>query len=65
LWQAFLPVALVFGVLAGAMAFLVTYEEYSHHHLPRAELLQQSFHMAGATVLFFLVSTSAILAWAA
>jgi hypothetical protein len=62
LWQVFLPVALVFGALAGAMAFLVTYEEYSHHHLPRAQLLQQSFHMAGATLVFFLLLMLIILA---
>jgi len=62
LWQVFLPVGLVFGAIAAAMAFLVTYEEYSHHQLPRALLVRQSLHMAGAALLFFLVLLLIVLA---
>jgi hypothetical protein len=60
------PVALgglVFGVLAGLMAFLITYEEYSHHHLPRRQLWQHALGMAGATCLFF-VALAVAIGWA-
>ncbi len=42
----FLAVGLVFGVLAGMMAFLITYEEYSHHHFDRGRLVRTSFEAA-------------------
>ena len=32
--QLFGTIGLVFGPLAGIMAFLITHEEYSHHRLP-------------------------------
>ena len=42
----FLAVGLVFGVLAGMMAFLITYEEYSHHHFDRGRLVRASLEAA-------------------
>ena len=49
-----LLIGLVFGFLAGAMAFLITYEEYRHHRFGRRELLRRSTHAALATMIFFL-----------
>ena len=51
----FLVFGLVFGPLAGAMAFLITYEEYSHHHLPRRQLLEASLQAAGVGFAAILV----------
>ncbi len=31
LWPVFLVVGLIFGLVAGVMAFLISYQEYSHH----------------------------------
>ena len=55
MWLLFLVTGLVFSPLAGAIAFLITYEEWSHHCVPRAEVLKRSWQMAGATALFFLL----------
>ncbi len=51
----FLVVGLVFGVLAGMMAFLITYEEYSHHHFDRGRLVRASLEAAGYAFLVILV----------
>jgi hypothetical protein len=58
-WQLVALGGLVFGGLAGAMAFLIVYEEYCHHFPPR-EARRHAAQMAGATVLFFLVLSLAI-----
>lgn len=52
--QLFLVIGLVFSPIAAAMAFLITYEEWSHHGLSRGELLKRSGQMAGVALLFFL-----------
>ncbi|MGQ9677370.1 MAG: hypothetical protein ACUVX1_17030 [Chloroflexota bacterium] len=51
----FIVFGVVFGPLAGIMAFLITYEEYSHHHLPRRELLKASLQAACAGFVAILV----------
>ena len=42
----FLTIGLAFGPLAGLAAFLITYEEYSHHGLSRSKLLGESLAAA-------------------
>lgn len=42
----FLAIGLLFGPLAGATAFLITYEEYSHHGLDRGRLIKESLGAA-------------------
>ncbi len=46
-------IGLLFCPLAGAMAFLITYEEYSHHHLERRVVVGRSLGAALVTTLFF------------
>lgn len=48
-----LVIALAFLPIASSMAFLITYEEWSHHRIPRKERLRRSFELAIATLLFF------------
>ena len=56
----FLVVGLVFGVLAGMMAFLITYEEYSHHQFDRATLIRRSLETAVVAFVVILVLALAI-----
>ncbi|MBI4492836.1 MAG: hypothetical protein HY690_08605 [Chloroflexi bacterium] len=63
MWQLSLVIGLAFSPIAAAMAFLITYEEWSHHQLPRAEVLKRSCQMAGVTLLFFLLVSLAIGLW--
>lgn len=42
----FVILGLVFGAFAGAMAFLITYDEYSRHQFHRGRLLKSSFEAA-------------------
>jgi hypothetical protein len=51
MFQMFAMFGLVFGPLAGIMAFLITYEEYSHHHFPGKKAMMLS---AQAGVVAFL-----------
>jgi len=51
----FLLIGAVFGPIAAAMAFLITYDELSHHHLARRDLIGRSLSTALVTLAFFLV----------
>ena len=51
----FLIIGAIFGPIAGAMAYLTTYEEYSHHHLARRDLIGRSLTTGLVTLVFFLV----------
>lgn len=55
-----LVVGLAFAPLAAAMAFVITYEEWSHHGLSRADLIKRSLQMALVTLGFFLALCIAI-----
>lgn len=46
-------IGLVFGSLAGAIAFVITYSEYEKHKLGRARVLMESFLSAGVAFAFF------------
>jgi hypothetical protein len=52
----------IFSPLAAVMAFLITYEEYSHHGLGRQQVLRRSLGAAAATLVFFLV-TLVLVGW--
>lgn len=53
----FLAIGLIFGPLAGLAAFLITYEEYSHHGFERGRLIRESLGAAvyAACVMVILV----------
>jgi hypothetical protein len=53
-------IGLIFSPLAGAMAFVITYEEYSHHHLQRRVVLGRSLEAALVTTVFFCVLSLAL-----
>jgi len=55
-----LVVGVVFGPIAAAMAFAITYEEWSHHGLSPPELIKRSLHMALVTLAFFVVLSVAV-----
>jgi hypothetical protein len=48
-----LVLGVAFAPLAAAMAFVITYEEWSHHGLARADLIKRSLQMALVTLGFF------------
>ena len=55
MWALALVIAAVFSTLAAIMAYIITYEEWSHHLLPRGEIVRKSLHMAVVTFAFFAV----------
>lgn len=53
-------VGIIFGLLASAMAYLITYEEYRKHLLDRKRCIRESLAVAGVTfVIFFGLSAVA------
>ncbi len=48
-----LVIAVAFLPIASGMAFLIAYEEWSHHRIPSGERLRRSLDLAIATFLFF------------
>ena len=48
-----LVIGLIFSPLAALGAFLITYEERSHHYTDRKRPLIQALELAMATLLFF------------
>jgi hypothetical protein len=55
-----LVIGIAFAPLAGAMAFVITYEEWSHHGLGRADLIKRSLQMALVTLAFFVLMSVAV-----
>ncbi len=55
MFSLFLAIGAIFGPIAGAMAFLITYEEYGRHYLARREAVGRSLAMALVTLAFFFV----------
>jgi hypothetical protein len=56
----FLLIGMAFAPLGAAMAFVITYEEWTHHHVSQREMLVRSLHMAIVTLVFFLVLSVAL-----
>jgi hypothetical protein len=50
-------IGVVFAPLAAAMAYLITYEEWSRHQLPRGQVVRRSLHGAAVALGFFLLLT--------
>jgi len=48
-------IAAILSLLAAVMAFLITYEEYSHHYPDKQKVLKTALEAAIFTLLFFLV----------
>jgi len=46
------------GVLAGLIAFLITYNEFSHHYPSKKEPIRIAFRTALGSFLFFLLLVS-------
>jgi hypothetical protein len=55
-------IALVFAPLAGAVAFIITYQEYAKHLVDKKRVLRVALRMALATALFFL-TVPPVLIW--
>lgn len=53
-WQFGLLLGAGAGCLAAALAFLTTYEEYSHHYVERLQVLKPALHAALTAFVFFL-----------
>jgi len=53
MWALALVIAGVFSPIAAIMAYVITHEEWSHHLLPRSEIVRKSLHMAAVTFVFF------------
>ena len=51
----FIPIliGLMLSPIAAAMAFLITYEEYSHHYADKKSPLQFAFEAAAYTFIIF------------
>lgn len=54
-----LLIGLVFGPLAAAAAFVITYEEYRKHFLERGPALEHALRVALVTLVLFLAITGA------
>jgi len=48
------------SVIAGIMAFVITFNEYSHHFSEKRDVVKQSLEAAGVTFLFFVVLTGVL-----
>ncbi|NMB56575.1 hypothetical protein GYA19_01390 [Candidatus Beckwithbacteria bacterium] len=48
-------IGLIFSPLAAIMAFIITYQEYSHHFSDKKEPLKLSSQAALMTLIFFLI----------
>jgi len=53
-------VGLSSSAIAGLMAYVITFNEYSHHFAERRDAVKQSLEAGGVTFLFFVVLTAAI-----
>jgi len=48
-------IALVFSPLASAMAYLITYAEYSHHYPDKRQPVKMALQAALVTLMFFII----------
>jgi len=53
--SVFVLIGAVFSPLAAVVAFLITYEEYSHHGFDRRELVRHSLMVAAVTFAAFML----------
>jgi hypothetical protein len=59
----FILFGLIFSPLAGAMAFLITYDEYSRHHLERRRVILMSLRtgIVSLSIIFTLLVAAGFL----
>lgn len=57
-----LVLAAMAAPIAGAMAYVITYEEYQHHGFDRGRLIRYCLRVAAVTFAFF-AALSMIVAW--
>jgi hypothetical protein len=55
LWTLFLGIGLIFGSLAGLMAYLITYNEYTRHYQTKKEPRKMALEAAVFTFFFFFI----------
>ena len=60
LLEIFLIIDIGFGLMAGLMAFLITYQEYSHHFKEKKKIIRLSLQAGFAS--FFVIVTAALIA---
>lgn len=53
----FIPIGLALSVLAGLAAFLITYEEWSHHYASKREPLRYALEAGVVAFLAFVILT--------
>jgi hypothetical protein len=58
-----LIVGAVFGIAAGAMAFLITFDEYRKHQMARRRLWAESLKAGAFAFVVFLLMSVAAGAW--
>jgi len=51
-------VSLIFSLIASSMAFLIIYEEYSHHYTDKRKPFQHAIESAIFTFIVFLILTN-------
>lgn len=51
----FILIGAIFSPLAGAMAFLITYEEYKHHYIDKKEPIRASLRASAFAFLVFML----------
>jgi F0F1-type ATP synthase assembly protein I len=49
-------IAGIFSPLAALMAFLITYQEYTHHYSDKGKARKMAFKTAAFTLAFFLIT---------
>jgi hypothetical protein len=52
--RALLFLWVLFSLIAAAMAYLITYDEYRHHFPERRRAVSEAIRTAAVTLLFFL-----------
>ncbi|HZT07718.1 MAG TPA: hypothetical protein VFC51_11855 [Chloroflexota bacterium] len=63
-WQTSLTLGLIFSTIAGSMAFLITYDEYSRHQmLSRGDVMKHSVQAAAVAMFFFIGLSLVAGAW--
>ncbi|NLH15866.1 MAG: hypothetical protein GX455_04750 [Phycisphaerae bacterium] len=54
LTRAIFGISITLSLLAGMMAYLITYEEYRHHYCNKPEVMKAALKAAGFAFVFFL-----------
>ncbi len=58
--EMFVLMGVIFGFLAGLMAFLITWKEWERHRFKGKKILKESLSVGVFTFLFFLILSSVL-----